>query len=124
MSYTFLLESGEESSAVNYSDIPRYVLLNLNPIADKSYSNGNGTASCQSSQFGTMSPHSMESLGVEKLTLSQEASLAKTLAEPAAGPALQENEADCGERWPGSLTKYDPNTRSWKIAQCSLLGDS
>jgi len=31
---------------------------------------------------------------------------------------------ECGSTWLGLLAKYDQNTRSWKTAQCSLLGDS
>ena len=34
-----------------------------------------------------------------------------------------ENEAECGEKWRGSFTKYDQNSYSWKTHQCSLLGD-
>jgi DNA (cytosine-5)-methyltransferase 1 len=35
-----------------------------------------------------------------------------------------ESEADCGEKWRGSLAKYDPDTHSLKTAQLSLIEDS
>lgn len=34
------------------------------------------------------------------------------------------SEADSGEKWLASFAKYDRATSSWKIPQCSLLGDS
>jgi hypothetical protein len=34
-----------------------------------------------------------------------------------------EKPLECGEKWRGSFTKYDPNSSSWKTHQCSLLGD-
>ena len=78
MSYTYLLEQGEEYSAASFSDIPPSVLLNLNLTAEKSCSKGSGTASCQSSQSGMMSPHLMELRGKERSMSSAEDSLART----------------------------------------------
>ena len=37
---------------------------------------------------------------------------------------LTESEAECGEKWRGWLAKYDPDSCSWRTAQCSLLEDS
>jgi hypothetical protein len=36
---------------------------------------------------------------------------------------LTESDQECGEKWRGSFTKYDPDSSSWKTHQCSLLGD-
>ena len=36
---------------------------------------------------------------------------------------LTEKEVECGEKWQGSFTKYDPDSSLWKTHQCSLLGD-
>jgi hypothetical protein len=36
---------------------------------------------------------------------------------------LTENDQECGHTWRGWLAKYDPDTSSWKTAQCSLLED-
>jgi len=35
----------------------------------------------------------------------------------------KESEAQCGEKWRGSFTRYDPDSCSWKTHQCLLLGD-
>jgi len=125
MSYTYLLEQGEESSAECFSDIPQSVLSNLNLTAEKSYFKDNETASCQSSQFGMMSAPSTANLGKEKLMSSAEDSRVKTLAlETVMEPGSQESEADCGKKWQGSLAKYDLDTALWKTHQCLLFEDS
>jgi hypothetical protein len=125
MSYTYLQEQGEESSVGCFSDIPQYVLSRLNLTAEKSYFKDNETESYQSSQSGMMSALSTGNLGAEKLTLFAEDSLAKTLAlETVMEPGSQENEADYGKKWQGSLAKYDPNTHSWRTHQCLLFEES
>ena len=127
MSYTYLLEQGEESSAASFSDIPPYVLSRLNLTAGKSYSKGSGTESCQSSQFGAMSAPSTELRGEEKSMSSQGVFLAKTSQSLGGGLELKANEADSGQKWPESLAKYDHDSRSWRTAQCLLfevLGES
>jgi len=124
MSYTYLLEQGEESSAASFSDIPQSVLSRLNLIAGKSCCKGSGTESCQSSQSGMMSPPSTELRGEGKSMSSAEDSRAKTSQARVKEPELQANEADFGEKWPESLAKYDPNTHSWRTPQCLLFEDS
>lgn len=69
MSYIYLQARGEESSAANYSDIPRYVLSKLKSTRDKSYSKGKETECFQDSQSGMMCVHSMEPRGEVQLTL-------------------------------------------------------
>ena len=127
MSYIFLLEQGEESSAESFSDIALCALSNLNLTAEKSYSKDNETASCQSSQSGMMSAPLTGILGAEKSMSSVEDSHAKTYQQREREPGSQEKKADSGERWPESLAKYDRNSRSWRTAQCLLfevLGES
>ena len=123
MSYTYLLEQGEESSAASFSDIPLYVLSRLNLTAGESCSKGSGTASCQSSQSGMMSPPSMGNHGEENSMSSAEDSLARTSAQQARALEFKENEAASGEKWPESLAKYDPASSSWRTAQCLLFED-
>ena len=123
MSYTYLQESGEESSAASFSDIEQSVLLNLNLTADESYSKGNETESCQSSRSGTMSPPSTANLGAEKSMLFAEDSHAKTSQQQEKELVSQENEADSGQKWPESLAKYNQDSRSWRTAQCLLFED-
>ena len=124
MSYTYLLEQGEESSAGCFSDIPQSVLSRLNLTAEKSCSKDNETASCQSSQSGMMSAPSTELRGEEKSISYAEDSLAKTSQQQAKEQGSQVNEADSGERWPESLAKYDQDSRMWRTAQCLLFEDS
>lgn len=123
MSYTFLQESGEESSVECFSDIAQFVLSRLNLIADESCSNGSEMESCQSSQSGMMSAHSTGNLGEEKLMLCAEDSPAKTYQSRDKEKELRESEADYGKRCSESFAKFDPITHSWKTHQCSLLED-
>lgn len=123
MSFTYLLEQGEESSAACFSDIPQSVLSRLNLTAEKSYSKDNETESCQSSQSGMMSQLLTEILGEERSMSSAgdfHAKISQVLGE---GPELKVNEADFGQKWPESLAKYDRNSRSWRTAQCLLFED-
>jgi len=123
MSYTYLLEQGEESSAASFSDIPQSVLSRLNLIAEKSCCKGSGTESCQSFQSGMMSPPSTELRGGEKSMSSAEDSRAKTFQLLGGGLELKASEAGFGQKWPESLAKYDRNSRSWRTAQCLLFED-
>jgi hypothetical protein len=75
------------------------------------------------SRFGMMYKPLTETRGEELLMSYREDFLAKTSPLRGGGLALMENEAECGEKWRGSFTKYDPSSCSWKTHQCSLLGD-
>jgi hypothetical protein len=74
-------------------------------------------------RFGMTYKPLTESRGEELLTLYLAGFHAKTLAQQEKALELTESEAECGEKWRASFTKYDPNTSSWKTHQCSLLGD-
>ena len=124
MSYTFLQEQGEESSAGCFSDIEPFVRSKLNLTAEKSSCNDSETASCRGSRSGTMCEPSTESRGEELQTLCAEASPAKILVLPETGQESQENDQDCGQNLHGSLAKYDPITHSLKTHQCLLFADS
>ena len=52
---------------------------------------------------------------------SAEAFPARTSALQAEVPASTASAADCGPSSPGSLTSYDPTTRSWRTSQRSFL---
>ena len=67
MSYTYLLEWGEESSAECFSNIPAYVLSRLNLTADRSYCSASETDVSPSSQSGMMSEPLTENHGVDSL---------------------------------------------------------
>jgi len=124
MSYIYLQEQGEESLAGCFSDIPQSVLLRLNLIAEKFCSNGNETESCQSSQSGMMSVHSMENLGKEKSMSLQEDSLVQIFQMPTkANQECQESmesEVAYGLKCLELFAKFDQGSFSWKMCQTFL----
>ena len=124
MSYIYLAESGAESSAECFSDIPVFVLSKSNPTADKSCCSDNATEFCQSFQSGTTCEPLMASRGEEKLTSFAEVFPAKTYLAQERARESAEREADCGLNLQESLARYDPATHLWRTRQCSLFGDS
>ena len=122
MSYTFLLEQGEESSAESFSAIPASVLSRLNLTAEKSCCNASGTESCPSSQSGTMCEHSTGSRGVERSIACAVDSHVRTSALSEQEKVLTESTADCGQKWQESFAKLDRVSSMWKTRQLSLFG--
>jgi len=124
MSYTYLQEQGEESSAESFSDIPVYVLSKLNLTAEKSSCNGNGMESCQSSQSGMMSERSTENPGKEKSMSCAEGSHVQILvAESKTQKELTGPGVDYGEKWQELFLKYNPDSHMWKTHLCLLSED-
>lgn len=123
MSYTYLLDAGEESLAESFSDIPPCALSKSNHTAAASYSSDKETVSCHASPSGMMCAPLMAPHGEEGLTLSPLDSLARTLVPLARGLALTENEAGFGQKLAEPFAKLDPATRSWKIPQILLFAD-
>ena len=125
MSYTYLLEEGEASLAESFSDIPAFVLSRSNVSSGPYCSNVSGTESCQDSQSGMMCEHLTAPHGGASLTSCAADSHVRTLAQPTPRPLeLTAPEVDCVPKWPGSLARFDPVTRSWKTRQCLLFEDS
>ena len=122
MSYTYLQEQGEESSAASFADIPAYVLLRLNLTHERSYCNASATESCRTFQSGTTFEHSTGSRGEERSMLSAEDSHVRTLAQPEKGQESAANALDYGPRWQGSLARFNRNSSLWKTRQCLLVG--
>ena len=75
------------------------------------------------SRFGMMYKPLTENLGEELLMLYLAGFHAKTSQPLERGGELLEAEVPCGNTWRELLGKYDPNTHSWRTAQCSLLED-
>ena len=123
MSYTYLLEQGEESSAASFSDIPQSVLSRLNLIAGKSCCKGSETESYQSSQSGMMLPPSTELRGEGKSMSSAEDSHAPTSPVPVKVRESKARKADSGPKWRESLARFDPDLFLWRTRQCSLFAD-
>ena len=75
------------------------------------------------SRFGMTYAPLTESLGEELLKSYRAVFLAKTSVPLVQVTDLTEKDQECGQKWRGSFTKYDPDSSLWKTHQCSLLGD-
>jgi len=81
------------------------------------------TAFSRLSRFGMTFKPLTEDRG-EALLMSYLAAFpARTSPQQEKAQDLMENAAECGITWRGWLAKYDPNSCSWRTAQCSLLGE-
>ena len=104
-------------------DTDQSVLSNTTPTPDQFYWPDKPTEHSRLSRFGTTCVPFEGSRGAELLTWYLAGFPARTSALPEPEPESTAQEADSGEKWPGSLAKYDRATCSWKTAQRSLLGD-
>jgi hypothetical protein len=123
MSYTYLLEQGEESSAECFSDIPACALSNGTSTPANASLPANGTDACRASQYGMTCKPSTGSLGAGASMSSAGDSPAKTSAQPERVLESTAQGLECGTTWPESLARYDPATSSWKTRQCLQIGD-
>jgi hypothetical protein len=81
------------------------------------------TAFSKLSRFGMTYKPLTENRGEELLMSYRAGFHAKTSQPQEKVSELTENDLECGEKWRGSFTRYDPSSCSWKTHQCSLLGD-
>ena len=81
------------------------------------------TAFSRLSRFGMTYKPLTANRGEELLMLYREGFLVKTSVQQEKAQELMESAAGCGEKWRASFTKYDPDSRSWKTHQCSLVED-
>lgn len=114
MSYTYLQEQGEESSAECFSDIPASVLSRSSLIVERAYFNDNGTESCLDSQFGMISEPSMGNRGTRKSILFRRASRATTSLRRERRLGLMDQSLPCSLRFAESHLRFDRGTCSWK----------
>ena len=125
MSYTYLQDQGEESLAGCFSDIAQFAPLNLKKMLETSSFKDNEKEHCLGSLSGTMFAHLTESHGKELQTLCVVDSRAKTLVQQDLEKEYsKEQEADCGQKWHGSFTKWNQDLFLWKTHQLSLLTGS
>lgn len=124
---TSSLGQEEVSLAGCFADIPPYVLSRLNLTAERSYSKDSETEYCQSSQSGTMSQHSTETLGEGRSMSFAEGSLAPISQMPTNGikmtqgcQVLMASEEDCGLKCLELFAKFDQESYSWKMCQTLL----
>jgi hypothetical protein len=127
MSYTYLLEQGEESSAECYSDIPAFVLSKSMNTVEKSCCKGSETESSKGFQSTMTSGTSTANRGEEKSRYWQEDFLAKTFLpkEQTMGQnlALMENARAFGWSICDLLKKSNLSISLPKILRFSALGD-
>jgi len=121
MSWLFSRALVEEYSADTCSDGEPYALSSGSHTPQAYLSPDKMTAFSRLSRFGMTFKPLTESRGEELLTLYLEAFPVRTFPQPDEALASKEPDQDSGGRWRGWLAKYDPDSCSWKIAQCSLL---
>ena len=109
-------------SAVNCLDTGQSVQLNGSFTPRLSLSHDKTMEPSRLSRFGMTCKPLTESRGAELLTWCVEDSRARTSALPEKVQESPGRDQECGLTWRGSLAKYDPDSCSWKTAQCLLLG--
>jgi len=123
MSWLFSQALVEEFLAGNSLDGEQSVQLNGNPTQLAYCAPDKMTDFSRLSRFGMTYKPLTENRGEELLTLFRAGFHAKTFQQQEKAQELTENDQECGDTWRGWLAKYDPNTSSWRTAQCSLLED-
>ena len=123
MSWLFSRVLVEAYLVENFSDGEQSAQLNGNPTQLAYCAQDKMTDFSRLSQFGMTFKPLTVSRGEDLLTLYLEDSRAKTSHRQVKAQGLTENDQECGITWRGWLAKYDPNTSSWRTAQCSLLED-
>ena len=82
------------------------------------------TAFSRLSRFGMTYKPLTESRGEELLTLYRAGFPVLTFPSLDEEQGLTEKVPQCGITWRGWLAKFDPDSYSWKIAQCSFIEES
>ena len=123
MSWLFSRVLVEEYLGENSLDGEQSVQSSGKPIPQAYCAPDKMTDFSKVSRFGMTFATLTESRGEALLMSYREGFLAKTLAQGEKVKELRESEAECGEKWHGSFTKYDQDSCLWKTHQCSLLGD-
>jgi len=124
MSWLFSRALVAEYSAGTCSDGEPSAPLNLKPTEHKFSHRGRTMDALSLSRFGLTCAVLTESRGEELLMLFLAAFPVRTSVQPDSVEELKGSSRGCGEKWRGSLAKYDPALSLWKTAQCSLLEDS
>ena len=123
MSWLYSQALVEEYLEANSLDGKQFVQSNGNHTQQAYCAPDKMTVFSRLSRFGMTFKPLTDIFGEELLTWYLEDFHAKTSAQQEKAQELKENDPECGERWRGSFTKYDPSTSLWKTHQCSLLGD-
>ena len=124
MSWHFSQAAVEEFSAVTCSDGTQSAQSKSSHTQLAYCSPDRMTEFSRLSRFGMTFLPLTADRGEELLTSYLAGFRVRTSALPEKAPESQESAADCGQKWRGSLAKFDRNSSSWKTVQLSLLVDS
>jgi len=124
MSYTFLLESGEESSVESWEEMSALAPSNWTRTVARSFSSVNGMEPSPGFQSGTTCAASTAPLGLAGLTSSPGDFPAPTFLQQVTAPDSKGNIPASGGKWHESFARFDPISCSWKTQLTSLFGDS
>ena len=114
----------EEYLAGNFSDGEQSVPLSGNNIPQAYCAPDKMTGFSRLSRFGMTYKPLTETRGEELLTLYREAFPVRTSVLQDEAQGLTEKVPQCGITWRGWLAKFDPDSYSWKTAQCSFIEES
>ena len=123
MSWLYSQALVEAFSAGTSSDGEQSVQSNGNPTQLAYLPLDRMTDFSRLSRFGMTFKPLTEDRGEELLMSYLEAFHAKTSALQDEATDLKASGQECGNTWRGWLAKFDPDSCSWKTAQCSLLGE-
>jgi hypothetical protein len=124
MSWLFSQALVAEYLGGNFSDGEPSAPSNGNPTQLAYLPPDKTTAFSRLSRFGMTFKPLTADRGEELLTSYRAAFHVKTSVPQEKATDLTEKDQECGDTWRGWLAKFDPDTSSWKTAQCSLLEDS
>ena len=124
MSWLFSQALVEEYLAGNFSDGEQSAPLNGSHTQQAYCAPDKMTDFSRLSRFGMTFKPLTEIRGEELLTLFRAAFPVRTFPSQAEAQDLTESNPQCGITWRGWLAKFDPDSYSWKTAQCSFIEDS
>ncbi len=125
VSWHFSRVQGEDFSEVCSSDIDRSALLSLTDTRGQFCSHDKTTGFSLPSRYGMTCAHLTDDLGEKLLTSFRGGFHAKTYpSQIRTEKDSTENDRDCGQKWLGSLAKFDRDSYSWRTHQCLLFADS
>lgn len=121
MSWLFSQALVGEYSAASCSAGAQCAQLSVTPTPRLFWRNDKPIRFSRFSQFGVTLRRLTADRGEELLTWFRVDFLAKTYHPPASAQVSTEHDPACGSRWHESFAKYNPDMRSWRTPQCSLL---